>query len=88
MALNLTKFKSDLKAALLKAQAKNQKDNVDIDTAMGNLADEIATEVDKYIKTATVSTNVSTIVTGTCVTPQGGGTIQGTGSGSGSGSLS
>ena len=88
MALNLTKFKSDLKAALLKAQAKNQKDNVDIDTAMGNLADEIATEVDKYIKTATISTNVSTTVTGTCVTPQGGGTIQGTGSGSGSGSLS
>ena len=88
MALNLTKFKSDLKAALLKAPAKNQKDNGDIDTAMGNLADEIAPEVDKYIKTATVSTNVSTTVTGTCVTPQGGGTIKGTGSGSGSGSLS
>lgn len=55
MALNLTKFKSDLKAALLSAQAKNQKDGVGIDTAMGNLADEIATQVDAYIKTAVVT---------------------------------
>ena len=84
MALNLTKFKSDLKAALLKAQAKNQKDKVDIDTAMGNLADEIATEVDKYIKTAAVSTNVSTTVTGTCPA----GAVSGTGKGTGTGSLS
>ena len=59
MALNLTKFKSDLKTALLKAQVKNQKDNVDMDTALGNLADEIATEVDKYIKTASVSVTVA-----------------------------
>ena len=55
MALNLTKFKADLKTALLKAQAKNQKDGVSTDTAMGNLADEIATEVDKYIKTLTLT---------------------------------
>ena len=88
MALNLTKFKSDLKAALLKAQAKNQNDNVDAAPAMGNLADEIATEVDKYIKTATVNTEVSTTVTGTCTTPSGAGTIVGTGTGSGTGSLS
>lgn len=77
MALNLTKFKGDLKTALLKAQAKNQKDNVSVDTALGNLADEIATQVDAYIKTATVSTTV----TGTCATPSGAGTIQGSGSG-------
>lgn len=90
MSLNLTKFKSDLKAALLKAQAKNQQDGVTTDTAMKNLADEIATEVDKYIKTATVKTqvdvtSVSTTVTGTCATPAGAGTIAGTGSGTGSG---
>ena len=77
MALNLTKFKEDLKTALLKAQAKNQKDGVSVDTAMGNLADEIAAQVDAYIKTATVSTTV----TGTCATPSGAGTIQGSGSG-------
>lgn len=77
MALNLTKFKEDLKTALLKAQAKNQKDGVSVDTALGNLADEIATQVDAYIKTATVSTTV----TGTCATPAGAGTIQGSGSG-------
>lgn len=42
MALNLSKFKSDLKAALKTAQGKNQKDGVDSDTALGNLADELA----------------------------------------------
>lgn len=90
MALNLAKFKTDLKAALLKAQKKNQKDGVDTDTALGNLADEIATQVDAYIKTATVSTSVSTTVTGTCITPAGGGsgTIEGAGTGTGTGSLS
>lgn len=88
MSLNLGTFKTDLKAALLRVQAKNQNDNVDAATAMGNLADEIATEVDKYIKTATVNTEVSTTVTGTCSTPSGAGTIAGTGSGSGTGSLS
>lgn len=88
MSLDLATFKADLKTALLRAPAKNQNDNVNIDTAMGNLADEIATAVDKYIKTATVSTTVSTTVTGTCATPSGSGTIAGTGTGSGTGSLS
>lgn len=55
MALNLAKFKSDLKTALLTAQAKNQKDGVDTDTALGNLADAIAAQVDAYIKTAVVT---------------------------------
>ena len=90
MALNLTKFKADLKTALLRAQAKNQKDGMDSDTAMENLANEIATEVDKYIRSGTVKTkvdvtSVSTTVTGTCATPAGAGTISGTGNGTGSG---
>ena len=90
MALNLTKFKEDLKTALLKAQAKNQKDGMDSDTAMENLANEIATEVDKYIRSGTVKTqvdvtSVTTTVTGTCSTPAGAGTIAGTGNGTGSG---
>ena len=88
MALDLATFKVNLKTALLRAQAKNQNDLVDAATAMGNLADEIATEVDKYIKTATVNTDVSTTVTGTCTAPSGAGTINGTGSGSGTGYLS
>ena len=90
MALNLTKFKADLKTALLKAQAKNQKDGMDSDTAMENLANEIATEVDKYIRSGTVKTqvdvtSVTTTVTGTCSTPAGAGTIAGSGNGTGSG---
>lgn len=88
MALNLSTFKTDLKAALLTAQGKNQKDGVDIDTALGNLSDAMAVEIDKYIKTATVNvTSVTTTVTGTCATPGGAGTIAGTGSGTGTGNL-
>ena len=90
MALNLTKFKADLKTALLRAQSQNQTDGMDSDTAMENLANEIATEVDKYIRSGTVKTqvdvtSVSTTVTGTCSTPAGAGTIAGTGNGTGSG---
>lgn len=90
MALNLTQFKADLKAALLKAQAKNQKDGVTIDTAMENLANEIATEVDKYIKTATVKTEVDVTSVNTTVavvnaTPLAPGPVTGTGTGTGSG---
>ena len=90
MALNLTNFKADSKTALLKAQAKNQKDDMDPDTAMENLANEIATEVDKYIRSGTVKTqvdvtSVTTTVTGTCATPAGAGTIAGSGNGTGIG---
>ena len=88
MSLNLAKFKSDLKSALLNDQKKNQQDGVESDEALQNMADEIAVVIDGYIKTATVSTTVSTTVTGTCATPAGAGTITGSGSGSGSGSLS
>lgn len=72
------------------AQSKNQKDSMDSDTAMENLANEIATEVDKYIRSETVKTQVpviffTTTVTGTCSTPAGAGTIAGSGKGTGSG---
>lgn len=93
MALNLTKFKSDLKAALKTAQASNfdldpSNPETAKDKAMENLANAIAEQVDAYIKTATVRTTVRTTVTGACATPAGPGTIEGTGSGSGTGSLS
>jgi dUTPase len=84
MSLNLTKFKSDLKAALLKAQKKNQKDGVDTDTALKNLADEIATEVDKYIKTATVSVTVEQGIAVSVTPSSGQGATVATGSGTGS----
>ena len=63
---------------------------MDSDTAMENLANEIATEVDKYIRSGTVKTKVDvtsvrTTVTGTCSTPAGAGTIAGSGKGTGSG---
>lgn len=84
MALNLAKFKTDLKAALLKAQVKNQKDGVDTNTALGNLADEIATEVDKYIKTAKVSVTVAQGIAVSVEPSSGQGATTSTGSGSGS----
>ena len=83
MALNLAKFKSNLKTALLNAQKKNQKDGVDTDTALGNLADEIATQVDAYIKTATVSVTVSSGIEVQVTPSSGQGSTTGTGSGSG-----
>lgn len=84
MALNLAKFKSNLKTALLNAQKKNQKDGVDTDTALGNLADEIATQVDAYIKTATVSVTVSSGIEVQVTPSSGQGATTATGSGSGS----
>ena len=84
MALNLAKFKSNLKTALLNAQKKNQKDGVDTDTALGNLADEIATQVDAYIKTATVSVTVSSGIEVQVTPSSGQGATIATGSGTGS----
>lgn len=55
MALNLTAFKSSLKDALKEAANDNRADGVTIDEAMGNLADAIASEVDAYIKTMTIT---------------------------------
>lgn len=84
MALNLAKFKTNLKTALLKAQKKNQKDGVDTDTALGNLANEIATEVDAYIKTATVSVTVAKGIAVSVEPSSGQGATTATGSGTGS----
>lgn len=94
MALNLAKFKTDLKAALKTAQASNfdldpSNPETAKDKAMENLANAIAEQVDAYIKTATVSTSVETNVTGTVTSGVGsGGTVEGAGTGSGTGSLS
>ena len=84
MALNLTKFKKDLKSALKTAQGKNQKDGVDTDTALENLADELAEKIDAYIKTATVSVTVSSGIAVQVTPSSGQGATIATGSGTGS----
>lgn len=89
MALNLTKFKSDLKAALKTAQSSNfdlDPSNPDTakDKAMENLANAIAEEVDAYIKTATVSVTVSSGITVQVTPSSGQGATTSTGSGTGS----
>ena len=84
MALNLTKFKKDLKSALKTAQGKNQKDGVDTDTALENLADELAEKIDAYIKTATVSVTVSSGIAVQVTPSSGQGATVATGSGTGS----
>lgn len=90
MALNLTKFKKDLKDALLTAQKKNQVDNLAEDpkdapaVAMGNLADELADVIDAYIKTATVSVTVAKGIDVSVEPSSGQGATTGTGSGTGS----
>lgn len=55
MALNLETFKGKLKEKLVEAAGKNSKNGVTVDTAMENLANAIAGEVDAYIKTATIT---------------------------------
>lgn len=89
MALNLTKFKSDLKAALKTAQASNfdlDPSNPDTakDKAMENLANAIAEQVDAYIKTATVSVTVEQGIAVSVEPSSGQGATTSTGSGSGS----
>lgn len=90
MALNLTQFKKDIKDALLAAQEKNQVDNLTEDpkdapaVAMGNLADELATVIDAYIKTATVSVTVEQGIAVSVEPSSGQGATTSTGSGSGS----
>ena len=70
--------KQTLQAALL-ADFKSIK--LGEDDAAAKVAAAIATRVDAYIKTATITVN--TTVTGICATPAGPGTITGTGSGTG-----
>lgn len=55
MALNLAAFKSSLKSALKEAASGNSADGVTLDDAMGSLADAIASEVDAYVKTMTIT---------------------------------
>ena len=55
MALNLTTFKSNLKSSLKTAAEANAQNGVSLDTAMENLANAIAAEVDAYIKTMTIT---------------------------------
>lgn len=60
MALNLEQFKTDLKASLKSAAEANKAltgDNLEnmLDKSMENLANAMATEVDKYIKTLTLT---------------------------------
>lgn len=60
MALNLTKFKSDLKESLKSATDENLKISPNdpakaLDKAMENLANAIADKVDAYIKTMTIT---------------------------------
>jgi len=83
MALDLTQFKKDLKKALKTAQGKNQKDGVDSDTALENLADELAEKIDAYIKTATVSVTVEQGIAVSVEPSSGQGATTSTGSGSG-----
>lgn len=55
MALNLTKFKSDLKKDLKTAAEANSKNDVTLDQALERLANVVADKVDAYIKTMTIT---------------------------------
>ncbi|MDR3226043.1 MAG: hypothetical protein LBT56_00025 [Prevotellaceae bacterium] len=66
MALIQSILKTEIKAAFM-AQA-NKTENPE--SALNDLADKLATAIDAFVK--------SGIVTGTCQTPSGAGTIQGT----------
>jgi hypothetical protein len=90
MALNLAKFKEDLKDALLEVAELNATDGTTLETAIERLANAVATEVDKYILTATVKTIVDVDTVNTAVevvnaTPMAPGPVTGTGTGTGSG---
>lgn len=67
MALNLTQFKTDLKASM-KAAAESNKElspndpAAALDKAMENLANAIAEKVDSYIKTMTITIPIGGIV--------------------------
>lgn len=84
MALNLTKFKTDLGTALKEAAALNDKDNVAKDTALQNVANKLAEKIDAYIKTATVSVTVSSGIAVQVTPSSGQGATTATGSGTGS----
>ena len=75
MALDLTQFKTDLKASM-KAAAESNKElspndpAVALDKAMENLANAIAEKVDSYIKTITITIPIGgVVVTQTTASP-------------------
>lgn len=84
MALNLAKFKTDLGTALKEAAALNDKDNVAKETALQNVANKLAENIDAYIKTATVSVTVEQGIAVSVTPSSGQGATTGTGSGTGS----
>lgn len=84
MALNLAKFKTDLGTALKEAAALNDKDNVEKETALQNVANKLAEKIDAYIKTATVSVTVSSGIAVQVTPSSGQGATVATGSGTGS----
>ena len=77
MALDLDTFKGAISMALKDAAALNDKNGVQKEKALENVGEKLATAIDAYIRTATVSTTV----TGACATPAGPGTIEGAGTG-------
>ena len=84
MSLNLAKFKTDLGTALKEAAALNDKDNVEKETALQNVANKLAEKIDAYIKTATVSVTVSSGIAVQVTPSSGQGSTTATGSGTGS----
>lgn len=84
MALNLAQFKTDIGTALKEAAALNDKDNVDKETALQNVANKLAEKIDAYIKTATVTVTVAQGIAVSVEPSSGQGATTGTGSGSGS----
>jgi uncharacterized protein YhfF len=84
MSLNLAKFKTDLGTALKEAAALNDKDNVEKETALQNVANKLAEKIDAYIKTATVSVTVSSGIAVQVTPSSGQGSTIATGSGTGS----
>lgn len=84
MALNLAQFKSDLFTALKEVDTLNNKDGVDKNTALQNVANKLAEKIDAYIKTATVSVTVAQGITVSVEPSSGQGSTTGTGSGTGS----
>lgn len=66
MALNLTQFKTDLKASM-KAAAESNKElspndpEAALDKAMENIANAIAEKVDAYIKTMTITLEIGVV---------------------------
>lgn len=84
MALNLAQFKTDLGTALKEAATLNDKNNVEKETALQNVANKLAEKIDAYIKTATVSVTVAQGIAVSVEPSSGQGSTTATGSGTGS----